>query len=333
MSTILATEIIQARHDAALAASKLLLENSCYELRNTPINAKSLFRSKIKEVAKGNYEAQQQRFLASSSTDTNLQQQKMAYLAPFKRPRQPNKPSRPKQMQPYRPKSQSQSYSATARKDYSKRSGNSKQFPFSKHALFSRKFWNPTLSTARLAMTRYSSGRKVGPLCGTMGRVNRQQMGPHYRSKRFQDTIQISSSTFRSSDKSELIFLPIITRRDRRTSPKTGSGKGTRSGTPNIYNRLFLIPKKNGKFCPVIDLSILNQYIRKQPFKMETVKSVRQLILVNDWAVSVDLTDAYLHVPINPQTRKYLRFIYGHQIFQFTVLLSKCSEVREFSPN
>ena len=31
---------------------------------------------------------------------------------------------------------------------------------------------------------------------------------------------------------------------------------------------------------------------------METVKSVRQSILVNDWTVSIDLTDAYLHVPI-----------------------------------
>ena len=28
---------------------------------------------------------------------------------------------------------------------------------------------------------------------------------------------------------------------------------------------------------------------------METVKSVRQLILVNDWAVSIAQTDAYLH--------------------------------------
>ena len=53
---------------------------------------------------------------------------------------------------------------------------------------------------------------------------------------------------------------------------------------------------------------------------METVKSVRQSILVNDWAVSTDLMDAYLHVPIHPQSRKYLRFISRHQIYQFTVL-------------
>ena len=40
---------------------------------------------------------------------------------------------------------------------------------------------------------------------------------------------------------------------------------------------------------------------------METVKSIRQSILVNDWAVSIDLTDAYLHVPIHSQPKKYLR--------------------------
>ena len=59
MSTILATELFQARRDAAIATSKLLLENSGYELRNSPINATSLFGNEIKEVAKSNYEAQQ----------------------------------------------------------------------------------------------------------------------------------------------------------------------------------------------------------------------------------------------------------------------------------
>ena len=62
MSTILVTELFQARRDAAIATSKLLLENSGYELRNAPINARSLFGNKIKEVAKSNYEAQQQIF-------------------------------------------------------------------------------------------------------------------------------------------------------------------------------------------------------------------------------------------------------------------------------
>ena len=78
-STSLATKLFQAKPDAAIATSKLLLENSSYELRNAPINAKCLFDNKMKEMAKANYEAQQQRFLASSSTNTNLQQQKSPY--------------------------------------------------------------------------------------------------------------------------------------------------------------------------------------------------------------------------------------------------------------
>ena len=42
--------------------------------------------------------------------------------------------------------------------------------------------------------------------------------------------------------------------------------------------------------------------------------------MYNDLAVSIDLTDAYLHAPIHPISRKYLRFVYDHQVFQFTAL-------------
>ena len=142
MSTILATEIFQARRDSALPNSKLLLENSkSYELRNAPINSKTLLDGKIKEVAKANYEAQQQRFLASTSSNTPAQQQKsFPPSRPFKIPKLPNKPSRPKQTQPYRPKTQTQSLTSSNRKDFIKRSSNPKQFPSSKLACSSSKF-------------------------------------------------------------------------------------------------------------------------------------------------------------------------------------------------
>ena len=103
---------------------------------------KTLFGNKIKEVAKGNFEAQQQRFLATSSVATTMQQQqKVTYLAPpaFKRPKQPAKPSRPQRSQSFRPKSQTKSHSSN-RKEYAKRIGNQKQFPSSKQASSSTKF-------------------------------------------------------------------------------------------------------------------------------------------------------------------------------------------------
>ena len=146
-----------------------------------------------------------------------------------------------------------------------------------------------------------------------MGRIDKRQVGPLYRPKQVQDPIQVSSSPFGSSHKSESIFLPVTTRRDQRTSQETGSGKGTESGNSQLLFPLFLVPKKDGKLRPVIDLSSLNQYINKQHFKMETFKSIRQSIMANNWAVSID-------VPIHLTSRKYLWFIYEHQVFQFMVL-------------
>ena len=142
MSTILATELFQARCDAAIATSKLLVENSGYELWSAPINSTSLFGNKIKEVAKSNFEAQQQRFLASSSSANASEQQKPSYsaLKSFKIPKLLNKQSRPNQSQTYRSKTQTQSFTSCTRKDFNKRSSNSKLFPSSKQASSSTKF-------------------------------------------------------------------------------------------------------------------------------------------------------------------------------------------------
>ena len=90
--------------------------------------------------------------------------------------------------------------------------------------------------------------------------------------------------------------------------------------TPGFYYRIFLVPKKNRKFRLILDLSLLNRYIEKQAFKMETVKSVRQAMRLNDWAVSIDLTDAYLHVLIHRQSRKYLHFVHEDQVYHFSAL-------------
>ena len=98
-----------------------------------------------------------------------------------------------------------------------------------------------------LPQPRYSSGRKIGSLCATMGRFNMQQLGPLYRSRQFQDTIQINFLSFISSNKSVSIFLPVITRRNCRTSPKTGSGKGTKSGKSRFLFLAISCPKKERK--------------------------------------------------------------------------------------
>jgi hypothetical protein len=65
-----------------------------------------------------------------------------------------------------------------------------------------------------------------------------------------------------------------------------------------FYSRLFLVQKANGQLRPIIDLSRLNQYILPPKFKMETARSIHLSIRRDEYVVSLDLADAYFHVPI-----------------------------------
>jgi len=68
--------------------------------------------------------------------------------------------------------------------------------------------------------------------------------------------------------------------------------------SPGFYSRLFLVQKANGQLRLIIDLSRLNQYILPPKFKMETARSIHLSIRWDEYVVSLDLADAYFHVPI-----------------------------------
>ena len=87
-----------------------------------------------------------------------------------------------------------------------------------------------------------------------------------------------------------------------------------------FYSRLFLVPKPHQRWRPVINLSRLNTFLHIEKFKMETPESIRTSLIPGEWVSSIDLSDAYLHIPIHPNSRKYLRFCYKSQVFQFTSL-------------
>ena len=90
--------------------------------------------------------------------------------------------------------------------------------------------------------------------------------------------------------------------------------------TPGFYSRLFVVQKDSGAWRPIIELSTLNTFIVSQHFHMETPQSVLRSILQGDWMISLDLQDAYLQVPIHPESRRYLRFTMGGVPYQFRVL-------------
>ena len=87
-----------------------------------------------------------------------------------------------------------------------------------------------------------------------------------------------------------------------------------------FYNRLFLVPKPNGKWRPILDLSKLNLFLATGTFKMETPEMIRFSLQKGEWVTSLDFSDAYFHIPIAQRSRKFLRFHLNKVSFQFTSL-------------
>ena len=92
------------------------------------------------------------------------------------------------------------------------------------------------------------------------------------------------------------------------------------TSSPGFYNRLFLVPKRGGSWRPVIDLSALNRALIIPSFRMETSEQIMSAVRPGEWLTSLDLTDAYFHVPIFPTHRKFLRFVVKGQVYQFIAL-------------
>ena len=88
----------------------------------------------------------------------------------------------------------------------------------------------------------------------------------------------------------------------------------------SIFNRLFLVPKPNNKWRPILDLSHLNPFLKTEKFKMETPETIRTSLQGGEWVTSIDFKDAYFHIPIQEQSRKYLRFHVQEQTYQFKAL-------------
>ena len=89
--------------------------------------------------------------------------------------------------------------------------------------------------------------------------------------------------------------------------------------TPLFYSNVFLVHKASGGWRPVTDLKQLNHHIDAPHFRMHT-SSVLSTVKRGDYAFKIDLQDAYFHVLIHPDSRKYLLFAFKKKVYQFRVL-------------
>lgn len=87
-----------------------------------------------------------------------------------------------------------------------------------------------------------------------------------------------------------------------------------------FYSRIFVVPKPDGSYRPILDLSALNKYLVAPKFKLDNILTVISALYKGAWLANLDLRDAYFHVLIHPQSRRYLRFRVDGKLYQFRAL-------------
>ncbi|KAL8577638.1 hypothetical protein ACOMHN_020247 [Nucella lapillus] len=83
---------------------------------------------------------------------------------------------------------------------------------------------------------------------------------------------------------------------------------------------MFLIPKQGEEQRPIINLKPLNCYIKTKDFRTKTITDVSQILQEGDWAVTLDLKDAYFQVPIHPRHLPFLQFTWRGQNYRYNAL-------------
>ena len=89
---------------------------------------------------------------------------------------------------------------------------------------------------------------------------------------------------------------------------------------PCFYSNVFPIVKPDGTARVILNLSDLNLSIKYVHFKMDTIKDVINLVYPNCFFMTVDFKHAYYSVSVRPEDRRWLRFRWRGESYQFTCL-------------
>jgi len=86
------------------------------------------------------------------------------------------------------------------------------------------------------------------------------------------------------------------------------------------YSKMFVVTKKDGGWRPIINLKFFNKtYMVPPRFRRDTPRDVAALIRPGDWAASIDLKDAYFHVPVH---HRFHRLLYQYRVLPFGLCLA-----------
>lgn len=90
--------------------------------------------------------------------------------------------------------------------------------------------------------------------------------------------------------------------------------------TDQFCSPIFLVKKPNGTFRFILNLKKLNLFVKTEHFKLEDYRTVCKLVQKDDFLMTLDLKDAYYMINMHSDSKKYLRFYFQGNYYQFTVL-------------
>ena len=84
---------------------------------------------------------------------------------------------------------------------------------------------------------------------------------------------------------------------------------------------IFLRPKPDGSYRTILNLKTFNKFVEYHHFKMNTLASAIRIIKPADcYMASIDLKDAHYTVAIAEEHQKYIKFLLGRKLYQYTCL-------------
>ena len=171
---------------------------------------------------------------------------------------------------------------------------------------------------------RSSCRGKVTPVLGEMESPGFKSKCSHHCEGGLHSPIPVQTPLDKDTDcnkqlpQSSQTVLPF--RRTVSADKQKCSRTGRKSKLTGFYNWLFLVPKLNNRWRPVLDLSTLNTFLNTESFKIETPETIRTSLQGGEWVTSIDFKVAYFHIPIQSQSRKYMRFHLQGRFYQFKAL-------------
>ena len=265
LSVLMAVELMFARRELAISGSKILTDASKDSLRSVPFSADSLFGGKISEIQKANW-THQQKLIADSVSQKpgTSQSQSSQFRTPrFSRKKQDSKkdfPRPPRQSQGGRRGSRISRGGGTSRRD--------RTVPSRRGASSDRRHWS--ISSIALSLKGSSSRRTPGPFCKRVGKKTQDRWVLSVERRGYKipfvkkPTLSPSPQFFKQSGS------PVLEEEVQKLLQKRAV-ESINLEDPGFYSRIFLVPKRNGKWRLIIDLSRLNKFLNIQSFSMETV--------------------------------------------------------------